>query len=61
VLLALADLRDEGLLLLQHFTWSTLSFGLLNHPLAVVVLLASPSLVRHYRPTSNVRDRDDSR
>lgn len=55
------DLRDEGLLLLQHFTWSTLSFGLFNHPLAVVVLLASPSLVRHYRSTSNGRDLDNSR
>ncbi|MEI6828445.1 MAG: hypothetical protein WCK64_01170 [Synechococcaceae cyanobacterium ELA445] len=49
VLLALADLRQEGVLLVQHFTWSSLSFGLANHPLAVVVLLASPSLFRRYR------------
>jgi hypothetical protein len=49
VLLALTDLRQEGVLLMQHFTWSSLSFALASHPLAVVVLLASPSLFRHYR------------
>jgi hypothetical protein len=49
VLLALTDLRQEGVLLMQHFTWSSLSFALANHPLAVVVLLASPSLFRPYR------------
>ena len=48
-LLALLDLRVELILLFDHITWSTLAEGLRNHSLAVAVLLALPSLWRHYR------------
>ncbi|MCP9916170.1 hypothetical protein [Cyanobium sp. ATX 6F1] len=49
LILALADLRSEAVLLLQHFTWSSMSFALFSHPLAVAVLVAMPSLLRRYR------------
>jgi len=48
-LLALLDLRIEIILLFDHITWTALAEGLRNHILAVVVLLALPSLWRHYR------------
>jgi hypothetical protein len=48
-LLALLDLRVELILLFDHITWTTLAEGLRNHILAVAVLLAMPSLWRHYR------------
>ena len=47
--LAILDLRTELLLLLDHFTLTTLLFTMRYHLLAVVVLLASPSLWRRYR------------
>ena len=47
-LLALLDLRVELILLFDHITWSALAEGLRNHLLAVAVLLALPSLWRHY-------------
>ncbi|MEB3270268.1 MAG: hypothetical protein VKJ44_01280 [Synechococcus sp.] len=49
LLLALADLRTELLLLFDHFTVTSLLQAILSHPLAVVVLLAQPSLWRRYR------------
>jgi hypothetical protein len=49
LLLALADLRTELLLLFDHFTVTSLLQAILSHPLAVVVLLAQPSLWRQYR------------
>jgi len=48
-LLALLDLRVELILLFDHITWTSLAEGLRNHILAVAVLLALPSLWRHYR------------
>lgn len=48
-ILALLDLRIELMLLFDHFTWTTLSEALRSHLLAVVVLLALPSLWRQYR------------
>jgi hypothetical protein len=48
-LLALLDLRVELILLLDHVTWTSLAEALRNHILAVTVLLALPSLWRHYR------------
>jgi len=48
-LLALLDLRTELQLLVDHFTWTSLSVIPLQHPLAVVVLLLLPSLLRRYR------------
>jgi len=48
-LLALLDLRVELILLFDHITWTSLAEGLRNHILAVTVLLALPSLWRHYR------------
>ena len=47
--LAILDLRTELLLLLDHVTLTTLLFTMRYHQLAVVVLLASPSLWRRYR------------
>ncbi|MBC1261532.1 hypothetical protein FQK07_09670 [Synechococcus sp. BSF8S] len=49
VLLALGDLRSELRLLLDHFTWSSLVTAMQQHPLAVAVLVLTPSLIRHYR------------
>lgn len=48
-LLALGDLGTELRLLADHFTWSSLVSAIQQHPLAVVVLLLIPSLIRHYR------------
>jgi hypothetical protein len=48
-LLAVLDLRDELVLLADHFTFTTLWFALTSHPLAVAVLVLTPSLFRRYR------------
>ena len=48
VMLALADLRTEILLLLDHFTLTSLLFAMRHHVLAVAVLLGSPSLWHRY-------------
>jgi len=48
-LLAVLDLRTEILLLLDHFTWTSLSAIPVHHPLAVMVLVLLPSLLRRYR------------
>jgi hypothetical protein len=48
-LLALLDLRVELILLFDHITLTSLAEALRNHLLAVTVLLALPSLWRHYR------------
>ena len=48
VMLALADLRTEILLLLDHFTLTSLLYAMRHHVLAVAVLLGSPSLWRRY-------------
>lgn len=48
-LLALLDLRIEILLLLDHFTWTSLSLIPIQHPLAVLVLGLTPSLWQRYR------------
>jgi hypothetical protein len=48
-LLALLDLRVEFILLFDHITWTSLAQAIRNHILAVTVLLAQPSLWRHYR------------
>jgi hypothetical protein len=39
----------EILLLIDHFTFTSLVQGITAHPLAVVVLLLQPSLWRRYR------------
>lgn len=48
-LLAVLDLRVELQLLVDHFTLTSLWFALGSHPLAVAVLLLTPSLLRRYR------------
>lgn len=48
LLLALLDLRTELLLLFDHFTLTSLLTAITAHPLAMVVLLAQPSLWRRY-------------
>ncbi len=48
LILALADLAIEFQLLFDHFTVTTLVTAIRSHPLAVVVLVAQPSLWRHY-------------
>ena len=47
-MLALGDLSTELRLLLDHFTVTTLVTAIRSHPLAIVVLVAQPSLWRHY-------------
>ena len=49
LVLAVADLRTELQLLFDHITFTTLLTAISSHPLAVVVLLAQPSLWRQYR------------
>lgn len=49
LVLALGDLRTEILLLIDHFTLTSVLSAIAAHPLAVVVLLAQPSLWRRYR------------
>ena len=49
LLLAVGDLRTELLLLLDHFTVTSLFSAAGHHPLAVLVLIAQPSLWRRYR------------
>ena len=49
IFLALVDLRMELLLLLDHFTFTSLLYGIRHHALAVMVLLSAPSLWRRYR------------
>jgi len=49
LILALLDLRTELRLLLDHFTVTSLITALTTHPLAVVVLLAQPSLWSRHR------------
>ena len=48
-LLALVDLREEFLLLTDHFTITSLVFLVRVHPLAVAVLILFPSLWKRYR------------
>lgn len=43
-LLALLDLHQELLLLMQHFTLTALWYAVVSHPLAVVVLALLPRL-----------------
>ena len=47
--LALWDLRTDLALLIDHFTFTSLSFAMRYHLLAVIVLLGSVSLWRRYR------------
>jgi hypothetical protein len=49
ILLALWDLRGELQLLSDHFTWVTLRAALVQHPLAVAVLLLAPALWSRFR------------
>ena len=49
IVLALLDLRTELLLLVDHFTVTSVLFTVRYHLLAVVVLLASASLWRRYQ------------
>lgn len=48
-MLAVLDLRVELQVLADHFTLTSLWFGLRAHPLAVAVLILIPSLWRRYR------------
>lgn len=48
LLLALLDLRVDLRLLLDHFTVTSLAEAVRFHPLAVMVLLLTPSLWRRY-------------
>jgi hypothetical protein len=52
LLLALADLRSEFRLLLDHFTFTTLLTAVQNHLLAVTTLVLIPSLWRIYQRDS---------
>lgn len=52
LLLALADLRSEFRLLLDHFTFTTLLTAVQSHLLAVTTLVLIPSLWRIYQRDS---------
>lgn len=47
MVLALLDLRVEIQLLLDHFTLTSLLAALVNHPLAIAVLVLVPPWLRH--------------
>ena len=49
MVLSLWDLKTEIILLADHFTFTGLNYALRHHMLAVVVLVAFPSLWRRYR------------
>ena len=49
--LAIWDLRTELQLLRDHFTLTSLVAAIWNHPLAVVVLILLPTLVRRAKPS----------
>jgi len=46
--LALWDLREDLVLLADHFTLTSLFYLVRSHPLAVAVLLLQPSLWKQY-------------
>jgi len=48
-ILALWDLRAELQLLAEHFTWISLLMIPRYHPLAVMVLVLIPTLMRRHR------------
>jgi len=48
LILAVLDLRTELLLLFDHITFTSFVTAIAAHPLAVLVLLAQPSLWRRY-------------
>lgn len=48
LILALIDLRTELRLLFDHLTLTSVLTAISTHPLAVLVLLAQPSLWRRY-------------
>jgi len=48
LILALLDLRTELRLLFDHLTLTSLLTAISSHPLAVLVLVAQPSLWRRY-------------
>lgn len=52
LLLALADLRSEFRLLLDHFTFTTLLTAVQSHLLAATTLVLIPSLWRIYQRDS---------
>lgn len=58
VVLALLDLRVEIQLLFDHVTLTSLLAALLNHPLAIAVLLLVPPWFRHDNAV-NARQRGD--
>jgi hypothetical protein len=49
LVLSLLDLRVEILLLIDHFTFTSLFQAITSHPLAVTVLMLQGSLWRRYR------------
>ncbi len=49
IFLSIYDLRIDILLLLDYFTFSTLIYTLLDHPLAFAVLITVPNLIKTYR------------
>ncbi len=48
LIFAIFDLRVEILIICNHFTFTAVLFALRHHPLAVIVLLATPSMWRRY-------------
>ncbi len=47
-LFALIDLKTEIRLLIDHFTITSLVYSIKNHPLAILVLILTPELMKKY-------------
>ena len=47
IVLSIHDLRIDLRLLLDYFTFSTLLFTFSEHPLAITVLITTPTLLNH--------------
>jgi len=48
IILAIYDLRIDLRILVDFFTFSTLFYTLTEHPLAITILLTSPSLFKTF-------------
>ena len=46
IILSIYDLRTDLRILIDFFTFSTLFYTISEHPLAITILITSPSLIR---------------
>ena len=53
IVLSIYDLRIDIRILLDFFTFSTLSYTISEHPLAITVLILCPSLLKSMKEINN--------